>query len=48
VDILVNNAGVAPFGPTSETGEDTFDLAFDVNVKGPVLPDSRKSSMHTH
>jgi NAD(P)-dependent dehydrogenase (short-subunit alcohol dehydrogenase family) len=36
-DILVNNAGVAPFGPTSETGEDTFDLAFDVNVKAPFF-----------
>ena len=36
-DILVNNAGVFPFGPTSETGEETFDLAFDVNVKAPFF-----------
>jgi NAD(P)-dependent dehydrogenase (short-subunit alcohol dehydrogenase family) len=37
VDILVNNAGVFPFGPTSETGEEAFDLAFDVNVKAPFF-----------
>jgi NAD(P)-dependent dehydrogenase (short-subunit alcohol dehydrogenase family) len=36
-DILVNNAGVAPVGPTSEIGEDAFDLAFDVNVKAPFF-----------
>jgi NAD(P)-dependent dehydrogenase (short-subunit alcohol dehydrogenase family) len=36
-DILVNNAGVFPFGPTSETGEEAFDLAFDVNVKAPFF-----------
>jgi NAD(P)-dependent dehydrogenase (short-subunit alcohol dehydrogenase family) len=36
-DIVVNNAGVFPFGPTSETGEDAFDLAFDVNVKAPFF-----------
>ena len=37
VDILVNNAGVFPFGPTSETSEQAFDLAFDVNVKAPFF-----------
>jgi NAD(P)-dependent dehydrogenase (short-subunit alcohol dehydrogenase family) len=36
-DILVNNAGVAPFGATSETSEEAFDLAFDVNVKAPFF-----------
>jgi NAD(P)-dependent dehydrogenase (short-subunit alcohol dehydrogenase family) len=36
-DILVNNAGVAPFGPTSETSEEAFNLAFDVNVKAPFF-----------
>ncbi len=33
VDVLVNNAGVAPGGPTEQTTEEAFDLAFDVNVK---------------
>jgi NAD(P)-dependent dehydrogenase (short-subunit alcohol dehydrogenase family) len=37
VDVLVNNAGVFPFGPTAETTEADFDLAFDVNVKGPFF-----------
>jgi NAD(P)-dependent dehydrogenase (short-subunit alcohol dehydrogenase family) len=36
-DILVNNAGVITFGPTSETSEEAFDLAFDVNVKAPFF-----------
>ena len=36
-DILVNNAGVAPFGPTSETSEEAFELAFDLNVKAPFF-----------
>jgi NAD(P)-dependent dehydrogenase (short-subunit alcohol dehydrogenase family) len=36
-DILVNNAGVATFGPTSETSEQAFDLAFAVNVKAPFF-----------
>jgi NAD(P)-dependent dehydrogenase (short-subunit alcohol dehydrogenase family) len=36
-DILVNNAGVFTFGPTSDTGEEAFDLAFDVNVKAPFF-----------
>jgi NAD(P)-dependent dehydrogenase (short-subunit alcohol dehydrogenase family) len=36
-DILVNNAGVFPFGPTSETDEEAFDQAFDVNVKAPFF-----------
>jgi NAD(P)-dependent dehydrogenase (short-subunit alcohol dehydrogenase family) len=36
-DILVNNAGVAPFGPTGETSDEAFDLAFDVNVKAPFF-----------
>jgi NAD(P)-dependent dehydrogenase (short-subunit alcohol dehydrogenase family) len=37
VDVLVNNAGVFPFGATQETGEQAFDLAFDVNVKAPFF-----------
>jgi NAD(P)-dependent dehydrogenase (short-subunit alcohol dehydrogenase family) len=37
VDVLVNNAGVAPFGASHEIDEDTFDLAFDVNVKAPFF-----------
>jgi len=37
VDVLVNNAGVFPFGATQETGEEAFDLAFDVNVKAPFF-----------
>jgi NAD(P)-dependent dehydrogenase (short-subunit alcohol dehydrogenase family) len=36
-DVLVNNAGVFPFGPTNETSEEAFDLAFDVNVKAPFF-----------
>jgi NAD(P)-dependent dehydrogenase (short-subunit alcohol dehydrogenase family) len=36
-DILVNNAGVFPFGPTSDTTEEAFDQAFDVNVKAPFF-----------
>jgi NAD(P)-dependent dehydrogenase (short-subunit alcohol dehydrogenase family) len=36
-DILVNNAGVITFGPTSETSEEAFDLAFEVNVKAPFF-----------
>lgn len=37
VDILVNNAGVSPGGPTDQTSEDAFNLAFDVNVKAPFF-----------
>ena len=37
VDVLVNNAGVSPGGPTDQTSEDAFDLAFDVNVKAPFF-----------
>jgi NAD(P)-dependent dehydrogenase (short-subunit alcohol dehydrogenase family) len=33
VDVLVNNAGVFPGGPTEQTTEEAFDVAFDVNVK---------------
>jgi meso-butanediol dehydrogenase / (S,S)-butanediol dehydrogenase / diacetyl reductase len=34
VDVLVNNAGVLRVAPLLETDEDTWDLTFDVNVKG--------------
>jgi NAD(P)-dependent dehydrogenase (short-subunit alcohol dehydrogenase family) len=37
VDILVNNAGVFPFGPTSETTEETFDTVYATNVKVPFV-----------
>jgi NAD(P)-dependent dehydrogenase (short-subunit alcohol dehydrogenase family) len=37
VDVLVNNAGAFPLGPTDQTGEEAFDLAFDVNVKAPFF-----------
>jgi NAD(P)-dependent dehydrogenase (short-subunit alcohol dehydrogenase family) len=37
VDILVNNAGASPGGPTDQTSEDAFNLAFDVNVKAPFF-----------
>jgi NAD(P)-dependent dehydrogenase (short-subunit alcohol dehydrogenase family) len=37
VDVLVNNAGVFPGGPTDQTTEEAFDLAFDVNVKAPFF-----------
>ncbi len=37
VDVLVNNAGAFPFGATQDTGEEAFDLAFDVNVKAPFF-----------
>ncbi|MCW3061509.1 MAG: dehydrogenase/reductase [Capsulimonas sp.] len=34
LDILVNNAGDALFGPITETTEETFDMLFNLNVKG--------------
>ncbi|BDI28951.1 3-ketoacyl-ACP reductase [Capsulimonas corticalis] len=34
LDILVNNAGDALFGPITEMTEETFDMLFDLNVKG--------------
>lgn len=37
VDVLVNNAGVFPGGPSDQTTEEAFDLAFDVNVKAPFF-----------
>jgi NAD(P)-dependent dehydrogenase (short-subunit alcohol dehydrogenase family) len=37
VDILVNNAGAFPVGPVNEPNESDYQLAFDVNVKGPYL-----------
>jgi NAD(P)-dependent dehydrogenase (short-subunit alcohol dehydrogenase family) len=41
VDVLVNDAGVFPGALTHEIDEDTFDVAFAVNVNAPVLPDCR-------
>ncbi len=37
VDILINNAGVFPFGPTEETGEESFDAVYALNVKAPYF-----------
>ena len=37
LDILVNNAGVANGGPTETLSEETWDLNFDVNLKGTML-----------
>ncbi|MGY2905363.1 SDR family NAD(P)-dependent oxidoreductase [Bradyrhizobium sp. URHC0002] len=37
IDVLINNAGVFPFGPTHETGEETFDAVFALNVKAPFF-----------
>ena len=37
VDILVNNAGIFPFGPTSETTEETIDTVYATNVKVPYV-----------
>lgn len=34
LDIMVNNAGVFRSGPVEDLDEDTYDLLFDVNVKG--------------
>lgn len=36
-DILVNNAGIAPRGTVEETSQQTFDLLFSVNVRGPFF-----------
>jgi meso-butanediol dehydrogenase/(S,S)-butanediol dehydrogenase/diacetyl reductase len=37
VDILVNNAGVLRVAPLLQTDEATWDLTFDVNVKGMLF-----------
>jgi NAD(P)-dependent dehydrogenase (short-subunit alcohol dehydrogenase family) len=34
---LVNNAGIYPFGGITSTSEESWDEAFDVNLKGPFL-----------
>ena len=34
IDVLMINAGVAPFMPFAESDEASFDLVFDINVKG--------------
>ena len=34
IDILVNNAGLGPAAPAEDVVEESFDLTFDVNVKG--------------
>lgn len=36
-DGLVNNAGIAPMASLDETGLETWDRVFDVNVRGPFL-----------
>ena len=36
-DILVNNAGIAPRGTIEGTSQQTFDLLFSVNVRGPFF-----------
>jgi acetoin reductase-like protein len=37
VDILVNNAGVLRVAPLMQTDESTWDVTFDVNVKGMLF-----------
>ena len=37
IDVLVNDAGVFPGALTHEIDEDTFDIAFAVNVKAPFF-----------
>lgn len=37
VDILVNSAGVSPFGPTPQISLDTFQDAFAINVRAPLI-----------
>jgi NAD(P)-dependent dehydrogenase (short-subunit alcohol dehydrogenase family) len=37
VHILVDNAGVFPFAATGDTMEETFDIAYNVNVKAPLF-----------
>lgn len=37
IDILVNNAGVASGGPAETLAEATWDLNFDINLKGMFL-----------
>ncbi|MDT7721524.1 MAG: hypothetical protein QOE94_2535, partial [Mycobacterium sp.] len=35
IDVLVNNAAVCPFALTLEQDIDSFDMMFDINVRGP-------------
>lgn len=37
IDLLVNNAAIPSFPPLHETTEETWDLTFDVNLKGCFL-----------
>jgi NAD(P)-dependent dehydrogenase (short-subunit alcohol dehydrogenase family) len=37
VDILVNNAGIYPLSATHETGEETFEAVYNLNVKVPYF-----------
>jgi NAD(P)-dependent dehydrogenase (short-subunit alcohol dehydrogenase family) len=37
VDILVNNAGAFDFAPTVEQDPESFQMMFDVNVRGPYF-----------
>ncbi|MBC9712646.1 glucose 1-dehydrogenase [Streptomyces sp. TRM66268-LWL] len=37
IDVLVNNAGVYPGDTTADTGEQTFDEVYAVNVKAPFF-----------
>jgi NAD(P)-dependent dehydrogenase (short-subunit alcohol dehydrogenase family) len=37
VDVLVNNAGAFPFASTLKQDVESFDLMFDVNVRGPFF-----------
>lgn len=37
VDILVNNAGIFPTGMTVEPDSDTYDRAFELNVRAPYF-----------
>ncbi len=37
LDILVNNAGIAGSGKVTDYDEETWDVALDVNLKGPVM-----------
>ena len=37
VDVLVNNAAVFPFAPTLTQDLESFEVMFDVNVRGPFF-----------
>jgi NAD(P)-dependent dehydrogenase (short-subunit alcohol dehydrogenase family) len=37
IDVLVNNAAVFSFAPTLEQDIGSFDMMFDINVRGPFL-----------